>query len=69
MSIAADNKQLIRQVFAELASGSPRPFLDALADDVCWTIRGTTKWSCTFVGKKAVVDELLRPLNRGSLPR
>ena len=38
----ADNKQLMQQVFAELERGNGRPFVDSFADDVRWTIIGST---------------------------
>jgi ketosteroid isomerase-like protein len=57
-----ENKQLIQHVFAELAAGNAKPFTDVLADDVCWTIIGTTPWSRTFAGKAAVLAELFMPL-------
>jgi len=59
---AAENKRLMQSVFAELAKGNGAPFRDCLADDVCWTMIGTTRWSRTYRGKPAVLDELLRPL-------
>ncbi|PRX49370.1 hypothetical protein B0I33_103405 [Prauserella shujinwangii] len=39
-----------------------RPFLDCLADDVRWTVIGTTAWSGVYAGRTAVLNELLRPL-------
>ena len=59
-----DNKAVLVAVFAETAKGNGRPFLDALADDVQWTIIGTTAWSRTYVGKSSVISDLLRPLGR-----
>jgi uncharacterized protein len=56
------NKAFLQGVFAETAKGNGRPFLDALADDVRWTIIGQTAWSRTYEGKRAVLQELLRPL-------
>lgn len=56
------NKALLQGIFAETAKGNGRPFVDALADDVRWTITGQTAWSRTYQGKRAVLDELLRPL-------
>jgi ketosteroid isomerase-like protein len=56
------NRELIRHVYAEMARGNARPFVDSLADDVRWTLMGTTAWSRTYEGKQAVRDELLRPL-------
>jgi uncharacterized protein len=60
---AAENKQLLQHVFSELSKGNPRPFAESLADDVRWTIIGTTEWSKTFDGKQAVLTELLGPLS------
>jgi ketosteroid isomerase-like protein len=60
---AAENKLLLQEVFAETAKGNGRPFVAALADDVTWTIIGSTPWSKTYRGKAAVLAELLGPLN------
>jgi uncharacterized protein len=59
---APENKQLMQGVFAELSNGNSKPFLESLADDVQWTIVGTTSWSRTFQGKERVLAELLTPL-------
>jgi uncharacterized protein len=59
---AARNKEALQRVFAELAKGNGRPFIDLWADDFCWTIVGTTKWSGTYRGKQAVLNDLMRPL-------
>jgi ketosteroid isomerase-like protein len=59
---AAENKQLMQDVFAELADGNGQPFMDALADDVRWTVIGSSAWSKTYEGKQAIVDQLMRPL-------
>jgi uncharacterized protein len=48
---ADDNKQLMQHIFAELSQGSSRPIVDRLADDVRWTVMGTTPWSRTYQGK------------------
>jgi ketosteroid isomerase-like protein len=58
----AGNKALLQGIFAETAKGNGRPFVDALADGVRWTIIGRTAWSRTYQGKRAVLGELLRPL-------
>jgi len=49
-------------IFAELSNGNSRPFLDVLADEVRWTVSGTTGWSGSYRGKQAVLSELLGPL-------
>jgi ketosteroid isomerase-like protein len=59
---AAENKRLITGVFDELSSGNGRPFTEMLADDVRWTVVGTSRWGRTYEGKRAVIDELMRPL-------
>jgi uncharacterized protein len=59
---AAENKQLMQNIFTELSNGNGAPFVESLADDICWTIIGSTKFSGTYRGKQAVLDELLRPL-------
>jgi uncharacterized protein len=59
---AAENTQRIREAFEQLANGNGRPLVESLADDVRWTVIGTTRWSGTYHGKQAVLDELLAPL-------
>jgi ketosteroid isomerase-like protein len=59
---AAENKQLIQNIFSDLSKGNGVPFVESLADDICWTIIGSTKFSGTYRGKQAVLNELLRPL-------
>jgi uncharacterized protein len=56
------NKQIVEEIFDELGRGNGRPFLDAMADDFRWTIKGTTAWSRTYAGKETVRSELLAPL-------
>jgi ketosteroid isomerase-like protein len=59
---ASANKQLMQAVFDELAVGNGQPFMDALADDVRWTVIGSSAWSRTYEAKRAIVQELMRPL-------
>ena len=58
-----ENKRLLQAVFAETARGNGRPFVEALAEDVRWSIIGSTAWSRSYQGKAAVLAELLGPLN------
>jgi ketosteroid isomerase-like protein len=58
----SDNKQLIERIYQALSAGNSAPFVEALADDVRWTMMGTTSWSGIYDGKQAVLTELLRPL-------
>jgi ketosteroid isomerase-like protein len=59
---ATENKEFIRNMFAELSKGNGAAFLDALADDIRFTIIGSSKYSGTFNGKKELVERLLTPL-------
>ena len=59
---AAENKKLIQDMFAELSKGNAPAFLNAMADDVRFTIMGTTKYSGTFNGKQELVNKVLQPL-------
>ena len=59
---AHENKQLLQDVFAQLAQGNGKPFVDAMAEDFSWKAIGTTAWSRPFRGKQAVMGELMRPL-------
>jgi ketosteroid isomerase-like protein len=59
---AAEHKQLLEAAFAEMATGNGQPFMDALADDVRWTVIGSSPWSRTYSGKREVLEELMRPL-------
>ena len=58
----AANKMFMQHVFTELAKGNRKPFADAMADDFCWTITGSTAWSRSYHGKAAVRAELIEPL-------
>jgi ketosteroid isomerase-like protein len=59
---AAENKELMRDVFERMAGGDGQPFMDVLADDVRWTVIGSSPWSRTYAGKPEIVAELMRPL-------
>jgi ketosteroid isomerase-like protein len=54
-----DHRKLVTGIFEELARNNPRPFADALSDDVRWITPGSSVWSRTFTGKPAVLNELL----------
>ena len=52
----------IRNMFIELSKGNAEAFLGSIADDVRYTIIGTTKYSGTFNGKQELISKLLGPL-------
>jgi uncharacterized protein len=58
----AANKALLRRVYEEISRGNPAVLMESLADDICWTIIGTTALSGTFNGKQEVAEKLAAPL-------
>lgn len=58
----AENKQLLQNIFAELAQGNSRPLVESMAEDFRWTVTGSTRWSRSYNGKETVLKELLAPL-------
>ena len=61
-STPMENKELISDGFKMWASGTGN-FFDLLADDMQWTITGSTPYSKTYRGKKHFMDEVINPLN------
>lgn len=61
MSIG-ENKRIIRALYDAGDRGDMVTLLALLADDVTWTGIGSTKYSGTFVGKEAVVANVLGPV-------
>jgi uncharacterized protein len=55
----AENKAVVRSMGE---AKSLDAMLATMADDVRWTIIGSTKWSRTMNGKKEIVDKLLHPI-------
>ena len=60
---SAENKELIRNMFAELSRGNGQAFLDTMADNVRFTIIGTSKFSGTFNGKQEFLNKVMTPLS------
>jgi hypothetical protein len=58
-----ENKQLMQNVFVAMAEGNSRPWVEAMAEDLSWTVIGRNPWSRTYHGKQAVLTELLAPLS------
>jgi ketosteroid isomerase-like protein len=50
----ADNKKLMQQLFADVAVGNRKPFLEHIADDVVMRVSGRYSWSQTIRGKEAL---------------
>jgi ketosteroid isomerase-like protein len=58
----AENKQLVLDFYEAGASGDMDACFAMLADDITWTNIGNTRFSGTYSGKQALVEELLGPL-------
>src|ERR1051326_2711892 len=56
------NKQMVQEIFAELAQGNSRPLVESMAENFCWTVTGSNRWSGTYKGKEAVPNDLLGQL-------
>ncbi len=57
----ARNKQLIQRAFDQWVAGTGNVF-DLLAEDVQWTITGSSAYSKTYVGKQQLIDQAVTPL-------
>ncbi len=60
---SAENKEIVRNMFAELSKGNPEGFLGKMADDVRFTVQGTTKFSGTSTSKQELLSKVLGPLS------
>jgi ketosteroid isomerase-like protein len=58
-----ENGGIIREMYAELSKGNAQGFLNQLADDVRWTIIGSTTFSGTCNGKQELMTKVLGPLS------
>jgi uncharacterized protein len=61
---AIENKALLEHLFAQTALGNGQPFLDAIAEDVAWTVTGSTGRSETHQGKESLRRVFIPPLRR-----
>jgi uncharacterized protein len=55
---AAENKQLMQEIFARVAVGDGSLFVEHLADDAVMRVSGQYSWSRTFTGKQSVLRDL-----------
>jgi len=55
---AVDNKKAMEEVYGELEAGNPALFVERLAEDVTWSVIGSTRFSQTYSGKNAVLAHL-----------
>jgi len=57
-----ENKQLLQHIYAEISKGNAGPLLESMADDIQWTIIGTTAFSGISRGKEEVIEKVFKPL-------
>jgi len=58
----AENKKLIQDAFAGWARGDANAFFNLLAEDVRWTVIGTTPVSRTYASRAEFVEGATKPL-------
>jgi uncharacterized protein len=59
---AVENKQLIQQAFANWAGGDADAVFKLLADDVQWTVIGSTRVSRSYQSKREFLEGAVQPL-------
>jgi uncharacterized protein len=58
----AENKELVLGFFDDIAKGNIQGALDRMAEDLRFTLIGTTKFSGVFKSRKEFVDRIMAPL-------
>ena len=58
----AENKELVRGFFADIGKGDVQGALGRMAEDLRFTLIGTTKLSGVFTSRKEFVDRIMAPL-------
>jgi len=58
----AENKQLVLEFYEAGARGDMDTCFDLLSDNITWKNIGSTKFSGTYSGKQALMEQLLGPL-------
>ncbi|MEM7291366.1 MAG: nuclear transport factor 2 family protein [Pseudomonadota bacterium] len=57
-----DSKHLVHEAFRSWENGDSGPFFDLIADDVVWTVIGTTQVSGVYHSKQELIDKAFGPL-------
>ena len=58
----ATHKQVIRDMWEAFTAGDRQRFFAAMADDIKFTVMGTTRLSLVVQGKQEMADKILAPL-------
>lgn len=59
---SAENKELVRGFFADIGKGNIEGALDRMAEDLRFTLIGTTRLSGVCTSRKEFVDRIMAPL-------
>jgi uncharacterized protein len=60
----AENKRLVQDAFAAWARGENNAVFNLLADDVHWTVIGSTLVSRTYMSKQEFLEGAVKPLGQ-----
>ena len=60
------NKDLIRQMWEAFTAGDRQKFFAVMADEIKFTVMGTTSLSLVTHGREEMIDRVLPPSCRGS---
>jgi ketosteroid isomerase-like protein len=62
MAASDENKRVVREAFRLWEEGDSGPFFDLIAEDVRWTVTGSTPVSGVYESKRALVEAAFGPL-------
>jgi len=62
MTASDDNKRRVREAFRPWEEGDSGPFFELIAEDVRWTVIGSTPVSGVYESKQALVEAAFGPL-------
>ena len=60
--MANPNVALVRKILDDMNAGNAQAYFDSLADDVRYTVIGSTPFSGTCQGREALVERVIMPL-------
>ena len=55
-----NNKELVKNAFEARAQGNSQPFHDLLAENIKWTISGSSVASKTYYGKEELINDVFK---------
>jgi ketosteroid isomerase-like protein len=57
-----ENKRLLKHIYLEISKGNLEPLMTSMAEEITWTIIGSTPISGVFHGRQEVLEGIVRPL-------